>query len=58
MTHVEDDLPRRSKLDEKGRQSQKFRNYIKQIDPRNIQDLTEDDDFLELEYEQKTSARR
>jgi hypothetical protein len=54
----EDDLPRRSKLEEKGRRNQKFRNFIRQIDTSSIQDLTEDDEFLELEYNQKFNRAR
>jgi hypothetical protein len=58
MTHTEDDLPRRTKLDEKGRHTQKFRNYVKQIDLRNIQDLAEDEDYFELELKQKMNYSR
>lgn len=55
----EDDLPRRSKLDKKGRHTQKFRNFIKQIDPRDIQDLSEEDECFDwLDTYQKISTSR
>lgn len=53
MSYVEEEGPRRSKLDEKGRRHQKFRNLIKQIDPQAIQELDEDDELFELDVIQK-----
>lgn len=48
MKTVEEDLVRRSKLAEKGRKNQKFRNFIKQLDPHNIHELSDDDEYNEL----------
>lgn len=56
--HIEDEMPRRIKLDEKGRRDQKFRNFIKQIDPHNIEDLDEDDEYFQLELTQKMNHMR
>lgn len=58
MSRIEDETPRRTKLDEKGRGAQKFRNFVRQIDPRNIQDLVEDDEYFELDLTQKMNHSR
>lgn len=58
MSRIEDETPRRTKLDEKGRGAQKFRNFVRQIDPRSIQDLVEDDEYFELDLTQKMNHSR
>jgi hypothetical protein len=57
MKYNDDDVIRRTKLTEKGRRDQKFRNFVKQIDPHNIEELDEEEDF-HLEYKQKVNNGR
>lgn len=57
MKYNDDDVIRRTKLNEKGRRDQKFRNFVKQIDPHNIEELDEEDEFY-LEYKQKVNNGR
>lgn len=49
MKDYDDECPRRSKTVEKGRKQQKLRNLFRKIDTNMIPQITEDNEFEELD---------
>lgn len=58
MKDYDDDCLRRSKTVEKGRKQQKLRNLFKKIDANMIPQITEDDEFEELDLFTKMAHAR
>lgn len=58
MKDYDDECPRRSKTVEKGRKQQKLRNLFRKIDANMIPQITEDDEFEELDLFTKMAHAR
>ncbi len=58
IDRFDDDFPIRKNPPTKGRQTQKFRNIIRQIDPSNLEEDSEDTLFDDLDLRAKIPSQR